>query len=440
MAFRREERGYPMKIVDFIVGFDSLLLKVLAICYLYQILYTVIGLLFKPHKLPEDVPLKRYAALICARNEENVIGEVIDSLKKQNYPADLLDIYVLADNCTDHTAAKAESHGATVFKRNNPTLVGKGYGLDYLLRQIRLLKGSWASYDGYFIFDADNIVDENFVTSMNKTFSKGYDAITCYRSSKNFGESWVTAGYSIQFLREARFLNNARQLVGVNCAVSGTGFMVSSQLIEENRGWPYHLLTEDIEFTVHSTAKGKRIGYCDEAIVYDEQPVTFALSWRQRMRWARGFFQVMKHYGLKLIIGMFRGGLRNLASCYDMFMTVAPATLLTVFGLFLNIGALVACYFQPHLVFVTMIDIMIKFLKDAFGGYYVMTLLYGLLTVVKEWNRIPANSWDKVRHLLLFPLFIISYIPNTVASLLMKVEWHPIAHSSTKEIKARQII
>lgn len=429
-----------MKLINFVMDFDTLLLKVLAIAYLYQIFYLLIGLLVKPRKAKENAALRRYAALICARNEQNVIGELIDSLKKQNYPAELLDIYVMADNCTDNTAETARSHGATAWSRTNTSLVGKGYALNYLLKKIEQLKGSYEYYDGYLVFDADNIVDENFVKEMNNSFDDRYDAMTCYRNSKNFGESWVTAAYSIMFLREARFINHSRQAIGSNCAISGTGYLVSSRLISKLNGWPYHLLTEDIEFTADVTSKGFRIGYCDNAIIYDEQPVTFATSWKQRKRWGRGFFQVMKHYGLKLVGGMFRGHVYNLTSCYDIFMTVAPATLLTLFGLCLNVGALVACYFQPHYVFAAMSRIMLRFIKDAIGSYYISMFFYGLLTVVKEWRRIPADSWDKLRHLALFPLFVLSYIPNTVAALFWKPEWAPISHSSVKEIRSRQNI
>ena len=116
---------------------------------------------------------------------------------------------------------------------------------------------------------------------MNKTFSKGYRIITSYRNSKNFGTNWISAGYSLWFLREAKFLNNARMMLGTSCAVSGTGFLVSSEVIRERGGWNYHLLTEDIEFTVDTVIRGETIGYCAGAMLYDEQPTRFDQSWNQ---------------------------------------------------------------------------------------------------------------------------------------------------------------
>ncbi|NMA25580.1 MAG: glycosyltransferase, partial [Clostridiales bacterium] len=242
--------------------FNILIAVTMAVAYFYQLVYTISGVIFRRVR-PEPAPIElhRFAALVCARNEAGVIGELIESLKDQSYPAELLDIYVLADNCTDDTASRAREAGAIVFERRNPRQVGKGYALDYLLKQIDSFEGI-DRYAGCFIFDADNLVDAAFVAEMNKTFCKGYEVITCYRNSKNFGSNWISAGYSIWFLREARFLNYPRMLFGNSCAVSGTGFFVSNKIIRENGGWPFYLLTEDIQFSVNCALTGHRIGYC----------------------------------------------------------------------------------------------------------------------------------------------------------------------------------
>ena len=215
----------------------------LFLAYLYQVFYTLYGLAFcrrdrrKAARQTPAKPSRRYAALICARNEESVIGELISSLRAQDYPAELLDIYVLADNSTDATARVARQAGAIAFERFNPYQVGKGYALNELFSQIRSRR-PLSDYDAFLVFDADNIVDSHFVSAMDRTFAQGYDVLTSYRNSKNFASSWVSAGYSIWFLREARFLNYPRMKLHTNCAISGTGFLVSSKLIEENGGWP----------------------------------------------------------------------------------------------------------------------------------------------------------------------------------------------------------
>ena len=115
----------------------------LFLAYLYQVFYTLYGLAFcrrdrmKAARQTPAKPSRRYAVLICARNEESVIGELISSLRAQDYPAELLDIYVLADNSTDATARVARQAGAIAFERSNPYQVGKGYALNELFSQIR---------------------------------------------------------------------------------------------------------------------------------------------------------------------------------------------------------------------------------------------------------------------------------------------------------------
>lgn len=114
---------------------------------------------------------------------------------------------------------------------------------------------------------------------MNETFSDGYRIITSYRNSKNYGDNWISAGYALWFLREAKYLNNARYLLGTSCAVSGTGFMFSREILKSCGGWPFHLLVEDIEFTIHNIVSGEKVGYCPRAVLYDEQPTKFSQSW-----------------------------------------------------------------------------------------------------------------------------------------------------------------
>ena len=413
--------------------FNFVMATIFVVFYFYQIGYLLLGL-WKRHTKETDVShaLHRYAAVISARNEANVIGGLIASLKAQDYPSELLDIYVIADNCTDNTAQVALEAGAKVYRRFNRQLIGKGYALDYLFK---CLSASGKDvYDGYFVFDADNYVDPNFVREMNNTFDGGhYAALTSYRNSKNFGANWISAGYGLWFLREARFLNFPRMLLGTNCAISGTGFLVSGEVIREKGGWPFHLLTEDIEFSVNCAIDGKVIGYCDKAVIYDEQPVDFKQSWRQRLRWSKGFYQVDRKYALPLLRGCFRGGRRGL-SCYDMFATVAPGMLLTVILFLLNGVILAACFTQPPYWAQRIVDVTLGFIASNLWNFYVGLLAYGMLTVASEWRHIDAAPMQKIGYVFTFPIFMFTYIPISVVALVRRVEWKPIYHTATKKL------
>ncbi|MGE4277027.1 MAG: glycosyltransferase family 2 protein [Lawsonibacter sp.] len=422
-----------MHTIHLLETLNGLLAILFAIIYFYQLVYLLIGLVWRKHRVQVKTPENhRYAAVICARNEAGVIRELIRSLKGQHYPKDCLDIYVVADNCTDHTALVARQSGAIVYERFNQKQKGKGYALDFLFHT--LAREGKDLYDGYMIFDADNLVDPEFTAEMNRVFdSKKYSAITCYRNSSNFGSNWISAGYAIWFLREARFLNLPRMLIGSNCHVSGTGFLVSADVIRENGGWPYHLLTEDIEFSVSCALKGKRIGYCEKAIVYDEQPTTFKQSWNQRMRWSKGFYQVNANYSAALLRNFLKKfGCRGW-SCYDMFVTVAPGMLLTLAFILFNMITCLACLGQPAYMTSRIMAVSTEFICSAVLNFYVVLLIYGFLTVLCEWKQIQIPAYKKIVYIFTFPIFMFTYIPISLSALVKKVDWTPIYHSGNRQ-------
>lgn len=425
--------------LPFIQSANLIFLTILAASYLYQLIYALVGLFNKRlFAEPEARQEHKFAVVVAARNEENVIAGLLGSLRRQNYPSDQLDLFVVADNCTDDTARRAAEAGATVYRRWNPDEVGKGYALNFLFRRILQDHGD-AGYEGYFIFDADNLVDPNFVAEMNKTYDRGgYDAITGYRNSRNFGDNWISAGYSIWFLRQARFMNFPRSLLRVGCSVGGTGFFVSDRLVRENGGWPFHLLTEDIEFTADCAVRGRTIGYCDRAVVFDEQPTAFGQSWDQRLRWSKGFYQVDARYGLPLVRGILQGGHQGF-TCYDTFMAIAPGVFFALLAAALNVSAVLFYLGQPAYLAVPVLHAIAHFIVLLCLGYYVGMFLLAFLTVASEWRRIPAGPWEKLKYLFSFPLFMLTYLPVAITALFRKVEWKPIRHTPEAEMEAKRV-
>lgn len=392
---------------------NTVIFSLFLIFYSYQIVYIFVGLFRRQKPLPKET-IHRIAVLIAARNEAAVIGALLDSIHTQHYPAECIDIFVVADNCTDNTAQIAAEHGAVVYERQNKKQVGKGYALQYLLSRV---SASYSDHDAYVVFDADNILHPDFIREINRCYSNGYEIVTCYRNSKNYGDNWISAGYALWFLREARYINGARMLLGNSCAITGTGFLFSRKIMEKCGGWNFFLLTEDMEFTAHNVVHGEKVGYAEKAIVYDEQPTTFAQSWRQRLRWAKGFFQVFHRYGKQLVSGASHGSF----SCYDLIMNIMPAAILS--------GVSVACnvVLAIHAA-VSGTDISIGLIQFICGMYFGLYFL-GIVTTITEWDQIYCSAKKKILYTFTFPIFMLTYIPIAVVAIFSKVEWKPIHHS-----------
>ncbi len=391
---------------------------VFSVCYAYQFLFIPLVWLLHKKKVYTKSEPHNFAVLICARNEAEVIGDLIGSIHEQTYDQSLIHVFVLADNCTDNTKEVAEAAGAVVYTRQNAELIGKGYALTELMGHLK--EDYPEGFDGYFVFDADNILSPNYFEEMNRTFTAGHDVITSYRNSKNYGTNWISAGYALWFLRESRYLNYARFLIGSSCAVSGTGFMFSRKIADEIGNWPYHMLTEDIQFSVEEILKGRKIAFCPTAELFDEQPVTFSQSWRQRLRWSKGYIQVFRGYGTKLIRGIFHGSF----SCFDMAMTIMPAFVLSIISVLCNIALGVRGTAIGD-------DIMValRSVGQLVSSLYFTLFSFGAFTTLTEWKHMHTSAWKKIFFMFTFPLFMFTYVPISLAALFCKIDWKPIKHT-----------
>ena len=409
-----------------IVVFNFIIWLFFTLAYFYQFVYILVTWRRGMVKLPEAKKQHRYAFFIAAHNEESVIANLVQSIKDQDYPAELIDTFVVADACTDNTAEEARRAGAIVYERNDLARKGKSWVLDYGFD--RIMEEYPGKYEAFFVFDADNLLSKSYVTEMNKVFDQGYLVSTSYRNSKNFDSSWVSSAYATWFLREAKFLNNSRMLCGTGCAISGSGWMVSARIIQGMHGWDFHTLTEDIQFSTFCAANGIRIAY-SPAEFYDEQPIDFKSSWTQRMRWTKGFYQVFFSY----VGDLFRGVGKKRFGSYDMLMTIAPGNILTLISAFVNAAYLViGSLSHGFLATQSELSMCVGSLVMTFGSMYVTFFILAVITTISERKRIICRKdrrWRIITNLFTFPLFMMTYIPINVAALFKKVEWVPTKHT-----------
>ena len=395
------------------------------IMFAYRIAYMVISVVMKQKPLRKKAKYRKYAVISCARNEENVIGQLIESIRGQTYPQEYIDIFVIADNCTDGTAAVARREGAIVYERSNKELVGKGYALDAVLNH--MADDGYDDYDGYFIFDSDNILAPDYIEKMNRFYDEKYDAISGNRQSKNFADSWVSAGYSLMYQREMRLLNYPRQIVGSCSSITGTGFMIMPHTVKEMQGWKCFLLTEDNEFYADRILHDGRVGYCSKAIFYDEQPADFGQSWTQRMRWTKGYLQVLASKGPSMVKKIFS---RHGFWAWDFLCSMIP-------GVIFAVMTFVADILEFGSRIIHHMNMMPLITGVVTNGLFMYTGLFamGVLITILEWKRTKASAKDKLLFLITFPVFMFTFVPISVAAIFKPVKWDPIKHNRAESME-----
>jgi len=405
--------------MEYLYILQQALIWLITIFWVYNITISVSSLIkLKDKKLLVDKQHK-FMAIIPAHNEETVVKNLVESLKNQNYPKELLDIYVIADNCTDGTAEMAEEAGAIVFRRYDPEHKTKGYALQWFLKQ-KIEDGS--DYDAFCIFDADNIVMPDFIKNMNKKLCQGEEVVQGYRDIKNPTDSWIASGYALFYWTMHRFYHLARYNLGLSPLLNGTGFMVKFDIIKPN-GWETQTLTEDIEFSLQNIAAGRKLGWSTDAIVYDEQPIGFKQSWKQRTRWSVGHIQCIKHYVKTLAKGVKE---HKTLMNFDglLYLMGMPMLIVTLGLLFVNM----AIYMGNAMTGADLIMNYGRFLIATFILPTVMAILIMLL------DKRPIRPM--IKGILCYPLFMGSWILINIKALIKPdTKWEKIEHVRSVNVK-----
>ena len=411
---------------------NIVLLVVVLLLYMAQNISAIVGLVTKPKKYPDAKVNHKYAVLISARNEEKVIGNLIDSVKKQNYPSELVDVFVVADNCTDNTYTVAKNAGAIVYERFNTEKKGKSYALDYLLGKINEEYAD-KGYEAYFVFDADNLLDKNYIKEMNKAYDSGVKICTSFRDSKNFGDSWVSANSSMMFYMECCMTHQTRTKQNIGTYVSGTGYYVDANIIKENGGWIHHLIIEDIEFTVDCAIKGYKAMYCADAVFYDEQPVRLKDSYTQRLRWCKGGHQCFGKYIGSLIKKIFTG--KNKTTCLGLAVHVCPAPVVGFFWISLySIITFIEGIVMDNSIYAGIGNVFSKGLLILYV-FAACFIFYTIVVYAKNNHRMKVSVWKKIFYGITYPVYMGIFLLTSVVALFTKVTWKAIPHVSNKSIE-----
>lgn len=443
----------------------------IVMCY-----YLVLGVfgLYRKKEEKDYTPKNKFAMIVAAHNEEVVIGKLVESINKQDYPRELFDIFVIADNCDDKTSEVARKAGAKVFERFNKEQRGKGYALEWMFDKLYKMD---ERYDAVCIFDADNLVHKDFLKEINSKMKEGYKVVQGYIDSKNPEDSWIATSYSIAFWSQNRMFQLARNNVGFSNQIGGTGFAIDFETLKE-LGWGATCLTEDLEFTCKIVLNGGKIGWAHDAKIYDEKPLGLKASWVQRRRWMQGFTDVASRYFFKLakkaiterkwyifdcalyVLQPFATLLLGVSAILTMIQTNSPngAHIFVVSELMGNAGfkalAIVQFIITP---LVLILD------KKISKGLFAIIVLFSsniiilpmLLQGVTDGNIIAAanigfyalfllityiflgkKSVIYLFRYLLYGIYTVTWIPITIQGILRKnnKEWNPTKHVRNVEI------
>ncbi len=395
--------------------FDIIMVPLQVILFLFTMYFFIIGFcgMWRRSEKKITVPQKKFAVIIAAHNESAVVGQLIENLHEQKYPAELYDIYVIADNCGDNTAEVAEKAGAIVCERFDEQKKSKGFALEWMFEKLFEMEKSGKIYDAVAIFDADNLVHPNFLMEMNNRLCKGDRIIQGFLDAKNPYDSWVAGTFAIAFWLIDHVSHLAKTNIGLSAVLGGTGMCITLDVLKKY-GWRATCLTEDMEFTMKSLTEGIKTTWAHDAIVYDEKPITFMQSWTQRKRWAQGQFDVAHRFIPKMLVaGWKRKDIRIWDGCIYLF--------------------------QPHFLMLSSIFLLLGYIQMFFGTFY--TNIYSIMpsdimtAIMIGQYLIPMIILIKVRarlkswfYLLIYPLFFYTWIPIIFLGFIHRNE-HEWAHT-----------
>lgn len=388
----------------------------------YGIYFVITGFFaFKTenYKIKKYPAKTKFAILIPARNESLVIENLIKSLKDQNYPTNLYDIYTIVNNCTDNTLAVAKKAGSKIINVNT-SVKSKGDVLKFAFNRLKN-----KDYDAYIVFDADNIVHGDFLKIMNNTYQSGYKVAQGRKDSKNIEDNWLSASYSLFYYIQNFFFNKSRMKIDAAAAINGTGFMVAKQVIDE--GFDPKTVTEDIELSIICVLRNIKIAYVEDAITYDEQPTKFIDSWHQRSRWSKGIIECNRLYRKQLFKKFIKD--KDFSAIDKLLFTSAPhiqilSVILTfVLGLFYILG-------------IELNDIF-SYLFSLGFVFFMITYLLGVLLNMFVLIYYKRDIETTLHGIFLFSVFLITWIPINAMCLYKKdLTWVPIEHNKKVNIDA----
>ena len=390
------------------------------------ILFTTSYLARQNNNFPKETrsELTNFCILIPARDESKVIEDLLKSIKNQTKPINMQDVYIIVESASDPTVNIAKTYGATIFIRKKLNLKRKGYALDECIKDLEEKK---KYYNAYFIFDADNVLDKDYLKEMEKSYQAGYDIGAGYRNLKNGNDSIISACSGITFAFLNSNGNETKSKQSRNITLSGTGLYINGELIKKWKSFPFHSLTEDYELTLYSIEHNLTSVYNKNAVFYDEQPIKYKNTINQRTRWIKGYFSTRKEY-----IPRFKKLLKNNPNFGSLISEISGMKpyIIMIIGAVLYILNQILTLIKIH-------DLSNPLTKLCFTKIILILMLAYILfsfmtayIILKDKDKINMSEHMQIKTILFSPLFFSTYVPCALKAFFKKeVKWEKVEHT-----------
>lgn len=422
---------------------NNIILTIIGIPFMLQFIYMFLCWLPKKKYKKSDKKHK-ICIIIPAHNEEDVIFDTVKRLfDKQTYPKEMFDVYVVAHNCTDKTAERARAAGAVVFEHSDPdpAKARAAYAMKHGYEQI-LATG--IEYDFSIRLDADNHINDEFLSLMNDAYASGVKIARPYESALNMTQNEFTKACGLYYTFDSRVSSRVRERLHIDAHVNGPGAMTAFEIIKKIGGYDTTSITEDTEFNFKRMLNGYKAHFVEDAVVYEDLPSTFKDTYSRNKRIAAGNIRLLGKYTplfLWKTISKFNFSFLEQLLTYFfniicvLFCTWIPAyyvynvAYLWANGLFTDAQAAAfginAAGLYNQLI---LIGLILLFL------FFVAGIGQGMLLVILDYKKLGAKRRrDLISGALLFPMFTVVYSVTMALGAFSKPKWDKVKRNKDKQ-------
>ena len=397
-------------------------LIVIGLALLPQILYILLAFL-KKRTWPKSDKKCRIDFVIPAYNEGDVIADTVSTvIEGQNYPKELFDVFVVAHNCTDNTAAAARAAGAIVLELNDPdpahrmALYPLKHGIDHIINI------EDEPYDLVIHLDADNHINAGFCSLMNDAYQSGVEFMRPYEGALNSTQNFYTKACSLFYAFDSRFGSRVRERLGLAAHVDGSGATMAVSLLKRTGGYDAVTIADDAEFSLNRMLEGVKAHFIEDAVVYQDSPSTFKDTAARNRRIGHGVMNLMKSRAGQMIKTFFRTGNMSLLEMFSMyflnFINVFICTWLPLFYIYHFLYTGFAAYGYIPLTIWDGAYYMSLFWNTIIIGLSIgvaLFVLFGyvqaLIIVLTDYKKLGAERRSQLLGaVFLFPVFLVVYM------------------------------